>query len=389
MSTISATEPVHRRTGIFSAGLALFSMFFGAGNLIFPLLVGKAAGEESLFAILGLSLSAVAFPLLGLVAMMFFGGNLHAFLQRLGKWPSILLLLVLQGAMGPFGCMPRLFTLMHASVKPYFPELSLFAFSILAAGAVFILTVRPHRIVDLLGTILTPIFILTLGTLVIVGMIGAPAPQPVLEGSSYYFMQGIKGGYQTMDLLSALLFATMIIPHLSKGADPKSARRRVMGASGIAALLLTASYVGLCWLSARHSWTLDPNMLPEDILNAIAVKILGPTGGMFASITVLLACLTTAISLAAVFSSYLRTDLLKNRIGTASSLAITLLLVAAFANLGFSGIVRFIGPVLEILYPALAVLCVLNIVHHTNQVKIIRAPVYGALALAAVSFCLR
>lgn len=394
MTTISAAVPdeVPQRSGIFSAGLALFSMFFGAGNLIFPLIVGRAAGTETSSAIFGLSLSAVAFPLLGLFAMMFYSGDLHAFLARLGRGPAFLLLFLLQAAEGPFGCMPRLITLMHASVKPYFPSLSLFTFSILAAFGIFFLTVRPQRIVALLGIILTPIFLLTLGTLVGVGMIDAPAAQPVIENSTYHFVQGMKGGYQTMDLISALLFATMIMPHLSKGSkgsDTKVVRKRIIGASLIAAILLLASYVGLCWLSARHSWTLGSNLLPEDMLHAIAVKILGPAGGMIASATVLLACLTTAISLAAVFSSYLRYDLMKNKTGVALPLAITLASTAAFANLGFSGIVRFIGPLLEILYPALIVLCVLNIAHHLYRVQSIRTPVYAALALAAASFCLR
>ena len=388
MSTISEPTEAQPRAGIFSAGLALFSMFFGAGNLVFPLIVGHAAGTETPLAILGLSLSAVAFPLLGLTAMMFYSGNLQAFLARLGRAPAFLLLLLLQAAMGPFGCMPRLITLMHASVKPYFPELSLALFSLFAALLIFILTVRPHKVVGLLGVVLTPIFLLTLGILVGVGMVGAPDAQLVPESSSFHFIQGMKGGYQTMDLISALLFATMIMPHLAKGAGPKTERRRMMGASAIAALFLMASYVGLCCLSAHHTWTLAPNLLPEEILHGIAVKILGPVGGMIASATVIMACLTTVISLASVFSNYLRQDLLRNKTGVALPLAFTVLVMAAFANLGFTGIVRFLGPLLEILYPALIVLCLLNIAHNIYCVKSIRTPVFLTLGLGAASFCL-
>lgn len=379
---------------VFFVGMALYCMFFGAGNLIFPLVVGKAAGHQTPFAIFGLALSAVAFPLLGLIAQMFFGGNLHRFLERLGKWPAFGLLLMLQITQGPL-CLSRLFTLMHASVKGYFPEVTLPIGSILIALLSFFLAFRSHRIVKLLGVFLTPVFLLSLTTLVVVGIYLAPPMPIVSEGASFHFMQGLRGGYLTMDLISALLFATMVIPHIAKGTEGMSSqraekyiRRKMTGASCIAAGLLTLSYVGLCWLAAHHGSSLPTDIAPEDLLRAISIKVLGVWGGFVASIVVFLACLTTAISLAAVFADYLRKDLLQSRISPNGSLALTLGIAAAIANLGFSGIIHILGPMLEVLYPGLIVLCLLNIAHSLYEVKSVKIPVFVALGVAIGGFYL-
>lgn len=361
------------RIGIFSTGLALFSMFFGAGNLIFPLLVGRYAGTETPWAIVGLGISAVAFPFLGLIAMMLYNGHIQTFLARMGKWPAIALLFILQMSQGPVGAMPRLVTLMHASIKAYLP-ISLAVFSAGVCVAVFLLTIRPQKIIHLLGVILTPLLLLTLTILIVVGSIWAPEAQPAAEGGMHYFGHGLKMGYQTTDLIAALLFATVILPHLSQGTeDRRVVRKRMTYASLIASSLLMASYVGLCWISAHHGWVF-PETAPEELLHQIAVKILGPFGGYVSSTAVFLACLTTLISLAAVFSSYLQKDLLRDKKRMGISLGATLALTAVVANLGFSGIVKIWGPLLEVLYPALIVLCLFNIAHSLFRAKhVVRA----------------
>ncbi len=382
MSTRAIAQ--HPKLSILSTGLALFSMFFGAGNIIFPLLVGKMSGSETPAAVLGLGFSAVAFPFLGLIAMMLYGGNIHAFLQRLGKWPAIFLLLILQLSQGPVGAMPRLITLMHASLYAYLP-ISLPLFSLLICTFVFLLTVKPQKIIDLLGVVLTPLLLLTLGSIVIMGGILAPPPEQVVGGSVHYFAQGLKMGYQTMDLTAALLFATLILPHLSQGTnDPIVIRRRMVQASLIASGLLMITYIGLCWTAAHYSFL---DAAPEALLQKISIEILGPFGGIISAAAVFLACLTTAISLAAVFSNYLKEDLLKNRIQKSLSLLMTLMGTAMMATLGFSGIMKLWGPILEILYPSLIVLCLLNIAYSLYRVQPIQAPVFFVFGVALGGYC--
>lgn len=359
MSTQTIARP-ELTVSVLSTGFALFSMFFGAGNIIFPLIIGRLAADHTPYAIAGLAISAVAFPLLGLYAMMLFSGNITAFLARVGKWPAIFLLFALQMSQGPVGSLPRLVTLMHASVKPYL-DCPLWLFSSLVCALVFFLCRRPSWMIRLLGSYLTPALLTTLGALVCLGYFFAPEAQPAVESAGHYFGQGLKMGYQTTDLLAAILFATMILPHLSQGTkDPKVIRKRMINASLIASALLMVVYIGLCWISARYSWTFGA-VAPEELLGKIALKIFGPFGGLVSSTAVFLACLTTAISLAAVFAQYLQQDVTKGKLNQASSLGVTLGIAALMAMLGFSGIVKMWGPLLDILYPVIIVLCVWNI----------------------------
>jgi LIVCS family branched-chain amino acid:cation transporter len=359
--------PIEKKSSIWATGLALFSMFFGAGNLIFPLLVGKAAGEESYAALGGLAVSAVAFPFLGLIAMMLYQGDLHAFLNRCGKVPAAMLLFVLYMSQGPVGSMPRLFTLMHASIEPFCPFLPPLAFSLLLSLFLFFLIQKPSKLIALLGHFLTPLLLLTLGILLFFGLLNPPSAPQVAEGAYHHFAQGLKGGYQTLDLTAALLFATLILPHLAKGVvgspleRQREIRRNMIGASLIAAALLMVSYISLSWLSSHYSWTLGENIAPERLLHSIAAMILGPMGGAIASAAIFLACLTTALTLAAVFGRYLQEEVLRGKVGHKTAMGITLGITIAMSSLGFSGIAQLWGPILEVLYPGLIALCIWNI----------------------------
>lgn len=389
MTAQSRIEVKTKPPGLFATGVALFSMFFGAGNLIFPLLVGKAAGTQCSAALTGLMISAILFPLLGLLAMTFFDGNIDKFLQRLGKGPAFFLLFSLQIAQGPI-CLSRLFNLMHASIKSYLP-IPLFVFSIVMALIVFFIAFRSHRLIAILGKILTPFLLISITVLIVGGILSAPTLQTPKEGSTFFFLEGLKGGYMTMDLIAALLFSTVIIPIFSKGIfyateqeRKNETRRKMLGASCIAAILLLFAYVGLGFLAAHHGGTMQ--VAPEELLQALAVKVLGKQGAFVAAVAVFLACLTTAVALAAVFANYLRKDLLKEKISPLLSLSLTVAVAACITNLGFARVLQWTGPAMEILYPALIVLCLCNIAHRLYDVKWVKTPVFAALAFGAIHF---
>lgn len=396
MSTQSLSDapPKRRGANYWTTGLALFSMFFGAGNLIFPLIVGTHAGNETAKAVFGIGLSAVLFPLLGLVAMLLYRGDLRAFLARLGPIPAFLLLFILHLSQGPLGALPRLVTLMHGSVCTFFPSLSLPLFSILICGAIFLLALKPQRLIQLLGVILTPLLLLTMAALILAGIFsGAPA-LPSNESGLFHFMEGLKGGYQTTDLIAALLFATVVIPHLLRGTEnlpPREQnsllRRNMLGSSIVAASLLMITYIGLCLLASRHAEMLS-NLPPEQMLHAIAITTLGSAGAWISSSVVFLACLTTALSLTSIFSSYLQTEILRNKTGSILTLLITIISTALMSNLGFTGLMKLIGPAMEILYPSLIVLCLTNIGFCLYSVKPVKVPVYAALGIGIVGFCI-
>lgn len=394
-TNLLSEEPRIKPRGVnfWTAGMALFSMFFGAGNLIFPLIVGVRAGSETPSAVLGIGLSAVLFPLLGLVAMLLYRGDLRAFLSRLGPIPAFLLLFILNVSQGPIAVLPRLVTLMHGSINSFFP-LPLSLFSILICAAIFFLALRPNRLVQVLGVILTPLLIATMAVLIGIGIFKGAPILPAEESGLFHFLAGLKGGYQTTDLIAALLFATIVIPHLLRGTEslPQKEqssllRKNMIGASLIAASLLMITYIGLCVLASRHA-SLLADLPPERMLYAIAINTLGSTGAWIAATVVFLACLTTAISLTSIFANYLQTELLRNKVGSTLPLALTLAATALMSNLGFKGLMLLIGPAMEILYPSLIVLCLTNIGYSLYMVKPVKVPVYAALGLGIAGFCL-
>lgn len=392
--SIQETLPVQKRgqSNLITTGLALFSMFFGAGNLIFPLLIGQSVGNNAWFAILGLGLTAVIVPFLGLAAMVLFQGNYHRFFGRIGKIPGLFLLLLLQLILGPFGVIPRLITLMHAMAAPYLGDMPLILFSVLMGGIIFGCSFKPQRLIGFLGAILTPILMICLAMLLFFGLSNSAPLNPISPTAGDSFLQGLVGGYNTMDLIAAFFFATVILPHFQKEVelDHPSQRKRsivkkMVFSSLIAASLLLLTYVGLCLISAQHGWTLNTSS-PEQILSLIAIKLLGPAGGCIAAIAVILACLTTAMTLASIFAEYLRKDLCKEKINPTVALIVTLLMAVLFANLGFKGIAAFLSPILQIVYPGLILLTLLNLIHSLYGKKMVKLPVFFAFTSAAIVY---
>lgn len=368
------------QSGLFTTGLALFSMFFGAGNLIFPLLIGKAVGGNVWFAILGLGLTAVVVPFFGLAAMVLFQADYGRFFGRIGKFPGMMLLLLLQLILGPFGVIPRLITLMHAMGSRYLLNMPLFAFSILAAVLIFGFSFKRERLIGFLGAILTPILLLSLAALILVGLVSHSSLNPISPSAGSSFLQGLLGGYNTMDLIAAFLFATVVLPHFQQSSElrGRSLFKKMALSSLIAGTLLFLTYVGLCLISAHHGFALD--VPPEQMLGAIASKLLGPAGACIAAITVITACLTTAITLASIFADYLRKDLCQKKISPTVALILTLVVTIFFANLGFSGITAFLGPILQIVYPGLILLTLLNLAHCIYGYRMVKLPVFFAFA---------
>ena len=195
-----------------------------------------------------------------------------------------------------------------------------------------------------------------------------------------------------MDLIAAFLFATVVLPHFQKEVDldpsadkKKSLFKKMFFSSSIAATLLLFTYIGLCFISSNHGDSVGA-VPTEGLLGAIAVKLLGPAGGCIAAIAIVTACLTTAITLSLIFADYLRNDLCKDKIHPLLALAATLFITTCFANLGFTGISAFLGPILQICYPGLIVLTVLNIVYYLTGFKAIKVPVFLTFASSALLY---
>ena len=367
-----------QNSGVLAAGLALFSMFFGAGDLIWPLILGGASGDKNFFAMLGLLITGVSLPLLGLISMMLFQGDYHAFFGRLGKWPSIAVIFVWT-IWGPVGSIPRLITLSYATLKPYLPEMSLVIFSLLASLLILAFTLKPRKVIQLLGLVLTPMLLLSLGAILVLGFISHPSPENLNLQNSESFMNGIKVGYNTLDLIASFIFAPLVLSHFLMDGESFASQtgkmaifRKMLKASLLAAGLLCCMYIGLTYVASYYTPVLGEGVKPEERLSAISMYLLGPYGAFVSCLAVAMACLTTAIPLVSIFANYLKKDLMGNKGGDVIPLLVTLALSSLLANLGFMGIAKMLSPILQVLCPSLIVLSLLNICHKLYELACLK-----------------
>lgn len=381
------------KTGVIAAGLALFSMFFGAGDLIWPLILGGQAGDKNLFAMLGLLISGVSLPLLGLMAMMLFQGNYRTFFNQAGRIPGAMLLFIIQAILGPFGSTPRLFTLAHATLKPYLPSfVNLPIFCIGAIVLIFFFTIRRHKVVDIIGLFLTPVLLFSLGLILVLGFMHHPAPESTSMGNGGAFFQGLNVGYNTLDLIASFIFAPLVLAyfrHDEGEIDSPEARRHVfkkmVKSCAIAGFLLASMFIGLTYLASYYTSTL-PTHAPEERLAAICMYLLGVKGAFFSCLAVSLSCLTTAIPITIITAEYIQTQFMKEKGSQTISILISLTLSAIVANLGFMGIANMLSPILQIICPGLILLCIFGILHKLYEMRMQRIPVYAAFALSLVGY---
>lgn len=354
------------RSKTFLSGLAMFSMFFGAGNIIFPLAIGHFAQDKTFYAIIGLLLTGVLIPFTGLIAIILYDGNYHRFFKRIGSIPGFIVATLVISLLGPFGSTPRCIALAFSTMKMLIPDLSLTLFSAASCLIVFLLTIRRNKIIDILGRYLTPILLISLATIIVGGLMTPGASLPVEISNFNIFIHGLKEGYNTMDLLAAFFFSSIILANLKaavkkEGASSQNLLMTAIKASGIGAGLLALTYIGFSFVASVHSTSLQIQGIDE-LLGAITLKIMGPYAGYFVCLTIAMACLTTAIALSSAFAGFLQTSICREKISYKQALFITLLTTFCISTLEFQGISAFLGPILELCYPALIGLTIVNII---------------------------
>ncbi len=359
---------------VFSIGLAMFSMFFGAGNVVFPLVVGQTTGDQTPFALLGLLLTAVGVPFLGLIAILLFQGNYQQFFARSGKVPGFLLAAAIMLLIGPFGGLPRCIALSYSTLKLSWPLLPFGLFSFLSCLLIFFCTYKKNQMLNLLGYGLTPLLLFSLMVIVVVGLWTGESSFSSSLTASQSFWHGFMEGYNTMDLLASFFFSAIIYNTLKQESQSSGVQgerdifQLSLKASCIGGTLLALVYVGFSLVAAWHASNLSVDNQGE-LLGALTLKILGPYAGLVASATIALACLTTAIALAAVFAEFLQKMLFCNKISYFQSLVLTLAVGFAVSLLEFTGIVTLLAPLLQVAYPALIIFTIFNIVSRLRTMK--------------------
>lgn len=378
---------------VVSVGVAIFSMFFGAGNVVFPLLLGQQTGDQVGMALFGVILTAVGAPLLGLFGCVLFSGDCKAFFYRIGPIPGFLLICLLMALLGPIGVMPRCFTVAYGAVHPYFPKLSLGVFSVLAGLLTLGLIAKRRLVLPILGNVLSPLLIVLLGLIVIIGLAEMPALPPSHFTAMAAFKEGLTAGYFMMDLLAALFFAVSIWMLLQEKWHTKTDHlqdpallRVYMKASFIGGLLLALVYLGLSYCAAAFGDVIA-QARPEQALSALAIHLLGPKLALGANCAIALACLTTVMGLTVAIGDVIHVEMegtivaqkirYRYDVMIVSIIAITVL----FSNLGFSGIMSFLSPIVSLVYPAIIVLTLCNIAYRLWGFSYVKWPFYATLLI--------
>ena len=379
-----------RKTQIVSIGLAMFSMFFGAGNVTFPIRLGQYAGDKNIFAILGLLITAVFVPFVCLISSLSFNGNYKEFFSKMGEIPGMLVSFLIIALIGPFNAIPRCITLSYSTMSLYYPQLPLVGFSFIAIVLVFVMSIKKSSVIDLLGFILTPLLLISLSIIIFTGFMHDMQMDPVVHSGPSIFFHGLKEGYNTMDLFAAIFFAIVIIPNFKKIlGDNLEQKSKEVGSLAVKSSLigmfcLSAIYVGMSFVAAFHSKQLAIISMDKQ-LGYIAHLVLGPYAGLVANLAVSLACLTTAITLSIVFAEFIKKEIFGQKLSYGMCLFFTCVIAFFFSMLGFNSIVHLAVPVLVFLCPSIIVLSLTNLIYKYTGFDFVKIAVYATLAITTVA----
>ncbi len=371
---------------IFTAGFALFAMFFGSGNLVFPLLVGTKTGADFSIGSIGLIITGVLVPFIGLVSIVMYHQTPRQYFNRVGKPISFVIIFIMLALLGPFGVCPRCILVAYGGLSLLFDSLSLVWFSLFFCILGSVLIYYDELIIPLIGKYLTPILLATVICVIGFGVYYAGSDIPSNIGDDA-FTTGLHLGYQPMDLLAAFFFAASISKYLTDCYSEKmvfSAQTMSIIACVVGAVLLGCIYFFFVKLGASYSVDIT-QVPPEQMLAKIAQLTLGKAALPVIAVLIFLACLTTFMILMDLFSTFLHEDILKENISPFVSIGITALIAFSVSLLGFGELASILAKLLFFIYPALIVFAVLSIFESILKIRMVKVGFYLALGIIVAS----
>ena len=343
-------------------GFALFAMFFGAGNVVFPPYIGMHAGEQWANGFLFYFIADIGLALVAMFAILHAGGA-DNITGRIGHVASKVLMWAVILCIGPMVAMPRTAaTTLEMSVTPFFSGMSPVVFSIIFFAVILLLSIKQSAVIDIVGKILTPALLIGLLVLIVKGFV-SPIGDIVDTGvsASEVTVNGIKSGYQTMDVLAAMAFGIIILSSADeKGyTDSKSAAKMIGIAAALSGVLLLIVYFGLTYLGATASTVFPTDISRANLVIGIVELLLGKAGLIIFAIVIALACITTAVALVSSAASFFA-KLANDKISYSVFVVVICVSSAVISNLGLDMIIAIATPVLDIVYPPMLVLILLS-----------------------------
>lgn len=347
-------------------GMTLFSMFFGAGNLILPPLLGAQAGAQTLPAMAGFLVAGIGLPVMGVVSTAL-AGSIDKLAGRVHPVFASVFAALIYLSIGPLLAIPRTSSTSFEMIVPLLPGdvpvgAARLAFSVAFFALAVVLSLKPGRLTRTLGKLTGPALVLLI-VLVVGAALAAPASEPARpvvpydEGAA---VQGFLTGYQTMDLLASLTFGIVVAQNVrSLGvASDGAVVREIVKAGLFMGVLMALVYCGLAYVGVAAGPGLPGVSNGAAVLSASAAAHFGVAGSVIMAAIFFLACLNVCVSLITCCSSYFA-----GRVARVPYLA-WVLAFAAFSclvsNLGLDAILAFSVPLLSALYPPAIVLVLMG-----------------------------
>lgn len=352
-------------------GSMLFGLFFGAGNLIFPVLMGQLSGKNYVPALIGFLITAVGMPFLGVLAVGYSKSeDLLDMTKKIGRGYGYFFTICLYLTIGPFFALPRLSTTsfevgLSSNISADKMRIALLLFTFIFYLVALILALKPNKIMTYVGKVLNPIFLVVLSILLIFAFIkpmGVASLQPVTESyTASPFSKGFVEGYNTMDVLAALAFSVIVINSIRHiGVDePKEIVKYTIKSGVVTVILMAVIYGSLVYMGATSLGVLKPAENGGIALYDISRHFLGNMGQILLATIVTVACLKTAVGLITACSEVFNKIFPKV---SYKKFAVSIGLVSfIISNVGLSQIIKLSLPVLIFLYPLSIVMIFLEL----------------------------
>ncbi|SDZ40356.1 branched-chain amino acid:cation transporter, LIVCS family [Proteiniborus ethanoligenes] len=353
-------------------GSLLFGLFFGAGNLIFPVHMGQLAGSHVLLATIGFLITGVGLPMLGIAASALSESeSLFDMGRPVSSGYAILFTCLLYLTIGPLFAIPRTATVafevgMHPFIAQEHLKLGLFIFSLIFFALTLYYSLRPGRILDWVGKYLTPVFLVLLSILLIatyvkpMGQVNQYLPQGNYITKPLF--TGLIDGYNTMDALASLAFAIIIISNIKKLGikNPRSIAIETCKSGLFSVVGMTIIYASLAYMGATSLGSVSSAKNGGIILSMVSNHYFGFVGQILLAAIVGVACLKTAIGLITSCSEMF-SEMFPKSISYRSYAVIFTLISFIIANFGLNNIIQLSIPVLMFLYPLAITLILLSL----------------------------
>lgn len=378
----------------------LFGMFFGAGNLIFPVHLGQMAGSNSWPAIIGFCITAVTIPILAVAAI----GNTHSdnlmeLSSKVSGWYGKVFTAVLYLTIGPFFAIPRCASVSFTTgVAPIVGEshykLWQLVFTFIFFAFVMYFSLRPGKITTWIGKVINPLFLVFLGILVVVAIIHPGSPMSEVEPIEAYqsgaLFNGFIEGYGTMDAIAGLAFGIVIINvvrDLGVNKDNDVARE-TLKAGVFTGLLMLVIYALTIIMGAQSRGLFEVSDNGGIALAQISNHYLGGIGSLVLALTITFACLKTAIGLVTSCGEMF-VKMIPGKLNYRGWAMVFTLFSFIVSNVGLTAIITYAIPVLMLLYPLVTVLIIMALTEKAfGKSKYVYGWVtLGAFIPAVFDFC--